>query len=268
MNTTVPTSVPNVSATMKAYPLAECFFSCPTATKLLDSERFIKPLLIDSQNISGAKTRIIWKSDYTPISSKILIAEEDLVTSKSLRNLAFEIFNTQTTSTGLFQQARIGDVEMDSYARQIEEHERADTQEHFELIKQCGNHWTMSPEEQEKYTQDSFTVPETHFFIQEVSCHTDDYRQEWIRNFQKIYCEKHPADSRSCETNMTDLCNFDTVRNMPISERKEFIRERICKLFPQAHVTVKNDPVIRKPMQTKCPELLEKSSLQTIQVEL
>lgn len=266
----LPTSVPNVYATMKAYPLAKRFCSCPTAAQLLDSERFIKPLLIDTQDIIGAaaQAHTYWKSNHAPISAKILIAEENLQTTKSLSHLAFEIFNTQRTSKDLYRQATLGNVGMDSYARQLEEHEIADTQEHYELIKQCGIHWSMPPEEQEKYTQGELTDQEVTLFMAEYSCHTDGIRQIWVEKCQKIYCEKHPADNRSCNTKMTDLCNDNMVRRMSNSERGMFLIKRICELFPQAHVTVKNDPDVRGIIRENCPELLEKPSQQLKQEEL
>jgi hypothetical protein len=267
----MPTSVPNVFAAVKMLPLAERFFSCPAAAKLFNSERFIKPILIDCHNIMTATTKITLENDITPTSAEIFIAEEDLQTTKSLGSLAFEIFNAQIQnfSRGLHQQASLGNVGMDAYARQSEEYEFADTHEYFELIEQCGNQWSMSPQEQKEHTNDKNQPLEVDLFIQEISCHTDLYRQEWVKKYQKIYCEKHPADSRSCEKGKaTDLCSLNTVKNMPDADRIEFVRSRICKLFPQAHDTVKNDPDIRKIVQDRCPELLEKSSPQPKQEEL
>jgi hypothetical protein len=264
----IPTSIPNVSATKKAFSLAERFFSCPAAAKVLESERFIKPILIDTHNISGALCLTFLDNNYNSLEARILIPEKNLQTTKSLDDLAFEIFNAQGASNSLHQQASLGNVGMDSFARQVEEIERANTQEHYELLKKCGNHWSMSPEELEKYTRDENLHPEIHLFTQETFCHTDVYRQKWVEQFQKTYCAKHPEEKRSCDTKMTDLCSFDMVLSMPDSERNEFIRERICKLFPQAHVTVKNDPGIRAVIEAKCPEVLEKSSPQSIQDEL
>lgn len=264
------TPVPHVFATWKAYSLAERFFSCPHAAKLVQSKRFIKPILIDIQNIPGAETRIHWESNFSPSAAQILIPEKYLQTTKVLRTLAYEIFNAQgnVQGTSLYQQASLGTLGIDSYARQSEEHELAKTQEHFELIKQCGNHWKMSPEELKTYTSYENQHPEMYLFIQEIACHTDFFRKEWVKKFQKIYCDKHPSDSHSCETKMTDLCNLDMLRTMPVAEKAAFLRERICKLFQEAHVQVKNDPSIRAAMQAKCPELLEKSSPQPIQEEL
>jgi hypothetical protein len=271
MTNSIPTSVLGVFATAKAYPLTERFFSCPQAAKLLDSERFIKPILIDTtQNIAAAITLIHWNSDYTTATAaKILIAEEDLQTTQALKNLAFEIFNAQGTSKGfLYQQAILGNVGMDSYARQAEDREASGTQEHYELIKQCGNHWTISPEELEAASLEENEQPEIKLFVEEIYCHTDYYRREWVEKYQTIYCEKHPADNRSCETKKTDLCNLDTVRRMSFAEQTKFSRERICKLFPQAPDTVKNDPYFRAIILGKCPEVLEKSSPQPSHEEL
>jgi hypothetical protein len=66
----------------------------------------------------------------------------------------------------------------------------------------------------------------------------------------------------------SDLCDVKMVRSMPCSVKIEFESERYCKLFPQAHVTVKNDPDIRAVIQAKCPELLGKSLNQLIQEDL
>lgn len=267
--TIVDTSVPNVLATVKTYPLAERFCSCPYAAKLLDSERFIKPMFIDTQNIPGATTGVQWNSDYTtPIFAEILIAEEDLQTTKSLHSLAIEIFNAQRNvqETSLDQQASLGNVGMDAYAREKEEIEAVKTQENIELLKQCRKQWSMSPKELAEYTYGATLDPEVYLFFQEIYCHTEKYRQLWVERYQQSYCEKHPAESRSCDTKLTDLCSLDMV--MPKSERRELERERICKLFPEAHKKVKNDPGIRSVIQDKCPELLKKSSQQPIQDEL
>jgi hypothetical protein len=251
--------------------LAERFFSCRTALKLLDSERFIKPLFIDAQNIPGARSYVDYeKSTYNPNSAEIVIPEKQLQSATALRDLAFEIFNTQSSSPSLYKQAELGNVGMDAYARQREEQETADTQEHHKLIKQCAKQWKLSPKTLEEYSLKENENLEVVLFRDEYVCHTDRYRQEWIDRFQKIYCDKHPDDfGRSCKTKKKDLCDQDKLLSMSLSKRSEFAFKRACKLFPQAHENVKNDPDTRKMIQRECPEVLEKkSSNQAIKKDL
>jgi hypothetical protein len=267
------TSVPNVFASTKALalPFIELFLSCPHAAKLLESERFIKPILIDIETIPRAQTQIYSENNFEkPTGVKILIPEKHLQTTEALQRLAYEIFNAQRSPqrTSLYQEAALGNVDMDSYARKSEEDELAKTQEHFELIKQCWSPWKMSSQELKTYTSNENRHPEMHFFIQEVACHTDVFRKEWIQKFQEPYCKKHPADSRSCKTKKTDLYDDIRGKSMPDAEKKKFEIERICKLFPQAHLTIKNDPSIRKIIQDNCPKALEKSSKPPKQEEL
>lgn len=201
----------------------------------------------------------------------ILIPEKLLQSTKALLDLAFEIFNTQRSSSGLDlqKQAELGNVGMDSYARKREERETADTQEHHKLIKQCAKSWKLSPKTlEESFLKENENL-EVDLFKQEYVCHTDRYRQEWIDMFQKIYCNKHPDDfGRSCKTKKKDLCDQDKLLRMSLSERSEFAFKRACKLFPQAHENVKNDPATRKMIQRECPSALGKSSNQPIKKDL
>jgi hypothetical protein len=150
----------------------------------------------------------------------------------------------------------------------MENDEMSDTKDQSKLIKECGNHWNMSPEEIEQHTQFENQHPEVTLFIQEFDCHTDGYRQQWVENFQKPYCAKHPEDTRSCNTKKEDLCSTEMLNSMSNKEREVFFKRRICKLFPEAHVAVKNDPRIRKIVEEKCPEVLKKSSNQSVKEDL
>ncbi len=272
MTLVISTSAAGVYAkSEEAFLLAERFFSCPPALKLLDSERFIKPIFIDAQNIPAARSYVDYeRSTYNPDSAEILIPKKHLQSTKSLLDLAFEIFNTQRSSTGLYKQAELGNVGMDSYARQKEERETADTQEHHKLIKQCAKPWKLSPKTLEEYPLKENENLEAALFRDEYTCHTDRYRQEWIDLFQKIYCDKHPDDfGRSCKTKKKDLCDQDKLLSMSLSKRSEFAFKRACKLFPQAHEDVKNDPDTRKMIQRECPNVLgKKSSNQPIKKDL
>src|ERR1700679_3481883 len=87
ISTSFLTSVPDVYATKNAVSLTERFFSCPAAAKLLDSERFIKPILIDVQNISHPETSLKLESDDNFIkflNATIAIPEIHLHTNKAL----------------------------------------------------------------------------------------------------------------------------------------------------------------------------------------
>jgi len=151
---------------------------------------------------------------------------------------------------------------MDQFARLIEKHETAATHDHIKLLKQCGNHWSMSPEELKGYTQIENDLIEVYLFLQEIVCHTDHYRKEWIRLYQNTYCANYPADDRSCKTNPADFCSIHVYKRMSGSEQGEFIKNRTCKLFPHAHESVKNDPYYRGIVQDRCPEAMEKSKKQ------
>jgi hypothetical protein len=265
----VSTSVPGVYASTDAFSLAERFFSCPAAAKRLDSEEFIKPILIDSQNIPGPKSDIDYdKSNYNPKRATILIPEKHLPSTKALTGLAFEIFNIKKSAANLNKQANLGDMGMDSFAMQKEDEETRDAKEHFKLIKQCAKPWKLSPKEVEEYMGDYNVSLEVTRFRDEIMCHTDRYRQQWIDLFQKNYCKKHPSDSRSCETKKKDLCDHDQLISMSRSKQLDIAGKRACKMLPQADESVKKDPFIRGLLQEACPEALRKSTKQPMKKDL
>jgi hypothetical protein len=251
--------MPNVFTRKRAAGLIRAIFACPEAKTLLNSSRIVKPLLIDvDPELSSGVTEVDFGSDGIPFAI-IWISEKFLGTTSALKLLAFEIFNAQHSSLKKYK-AKMGDIGMDSYARQLEELEYANTFPSYALIRKCGKAWQLSEKELEENEQSELhhSQPEVHFFMQETSCHTDHYRRQWIDEYQKIYCKKHPEDSRSCEAKMTDFCELNAFRSMPLLEQIEIVLENTCKAFPEAHATVKNDPGILNSVSKKCPEVLEK----------
>lgn len=250
----VSTPVYGIFATQDTALLVETFLSCSVASRLLNSEQFIKPMIIESSNLPFAKTLIGYIEN--SLVAKIEIPEKILRKTKALEDLAFEIFNTQPSSNEVNQAAELGNVGMDSYARQIEEQEYLRTLQHHKLISQCSKAWKLPPERVKHNTYIENRGWELNFFNQEYGCHTDYYRKKWIELYQKNYCKNQPDDTRSCMTNKADLCDFEKVQKLSPWESSAFLDKRICKLFPQAHEKVKNDPDIRMIIQENCPEAL------------
>lgn len=223
----VPTSVSNVFASPDALSLVEKFCSCPAALKLFSSA--VKPLFIISTTQASAS--------FAPAKGHawIQIPKRELQTKDSLDSLAFEMFNAQNSLGDLIRRgirSDDGKVGMDTYAieTQMEEHFR--TRGIAQLKEQCAEVWDLAPDTR-------FQDPILDLFEQEVNCHTDSYRQQWIDNHQTNYCAKHPEDKRSCEVNKEDLCDYLKVLELPEHDRSKLEKERFCKMFPHAHEKVK-----------------------------
>jgi hypothetical protein len=256
MDTIFPISdLPDVFTTTRAVGLTTSFFACSEAKTLLNSSRFIKPLFIDIDlEFKGGRTQVDYDENGKPFA-QIGISNR-LGRVSALKLLAIEIFNAHYS----YLHPNLEMKNMDTYARRIEEIEYENTKPHFALIKQCGKTWRLSKKELEQYERAELahSQPEFHFFHQEIACHTDYYRRQWIDDYQKIYCEKHPEDSRSCEAKKDDFCDLEVFRSLPIFEQDKIEMEKTCKAFPEAHATVKTHPDILASILENCPEVLGK----------
>ena len=239
----------SVYAASSMLPLVTQFFSCPAAQKLLDSDQIIKPLFIRSTQYNSPYCDIAYDAEWNPRMSTIGIPEWHLKTKRvAISDLMYELLNANASYSRLLKLAAKGEVELDLFAREYEQIEQAATRGRFQLNQECSKGWDLPALSIEADCPDQ----EIHQFNQEIWCHTDAIRRQWIDKFQKIYCEKNPKDERSCKTKRDELCDYQ----LPESFGAGALAKRVCKLFPSAHEKVRIDPEYRKIIASHCPEKL------------
>ncbi len=250
-------NLPNVYSDLSTYEAVEKFLSCPSALKFVQSDSVFKPLYVmPSNTLFSPRGGLTFGDDYSsPISSEISLPAKSLESDEAVKNLAFEIFNLKTDKSFLLAKAEKGEVGMDEFARAIEIQESEDTKNFVQLREQCSEIWDLPVDDldYEFVNMDQ----ETNLFAQEVQCHTDAIRKQWIDKFKKIYCAKHPDDTRSCTAKKKDLCNLQELYKDPNGQNTmEIVTERTCRLFPNASQSVKNYPKFRTIVEAFCPEAL------------
>ncbi len=234
----ISTSITGVSAASSTLPLVAQFLSCSAASKWISSSEVEKPLSIEATKQSFAETITDFDKTYKPKKIKILIPETHLHSNEGLADLVFEIFNAGTEYVKLqgatIKKARAGDLSMDQFAKDTETNENRSNRARARLKQQCPE-FQLAPSAFELSTEPL----EILLFTQDIDCHTDFYRSDWIDLYQKAYCDKHPEEDRSCKTKKSDLCDLDQVERMPQEKKQKIYANRICKLYPQAVESVK-----------------------------
>ena len=252
----IPTAIPNVFASPETLPLVNQYLSCTAAKQLLSSGDIVKPLFIKatkSQNF--AETQSSFNKDYKPTRIEILIPESHLKTKDGLGDLIFEIFNAKTSYVSdqaeRLKAAASGHLSMDAFAKSTEISELSSAHDHAELRKQCQNLRLPSDEVVDHLKDQPLEVA---LFAQDVDCHMDIYRSDWIDQYQTAYCARHPSDTRSCQVRTSDLCDRNQILAMPKQKREKIYAERICKMFLNAHQDVKNHREYQNFVEKKCPK--------------
>lgn len=251
-----PTAIPNVFASPETLSLVNQYLSCPAAKQLLSSNDIVKPLFIKAtEDQNFAETASYYNKDYKPTRVEILIPKSHVKTKEGLGDLVFEIFNARTSyvsdQAARLKQAASGSLSMDAFARNTEISELSHARDHAELRKKCAN-LKLPPDEVVDHLKDQ--PIEVALFAQDVDCHTDIYRSDWIDLYQAAYCAQHPSDTRSCQTTKQALCNHNQMLAMPKQNREKAFKERICKMFPNAHQDVKNHREYRNFVEKTCPK--------------
>lgn len=251
----ISTVVPGVYATPTTSPLLDQFISCPAAKDLIFSNEVMKPLYIEPTKQAFAETVSLFNKDYKPTKLTISIPEQNLNTKEGLSDLFFEIFNAKTRfvseQAATLKAARAGDLSMDQFAKRYEENELKNVHEHSQLRQACRA-LNLPFDETTDLLKDK--PLEIALFAQDIDCHTDIYRGDWLLDYQKIYCAKHPEDIRSCIAKKSDLCDMDRVLRLPQDKKQRFLKNRICRMFPNANEVVKTYTQYQKFFEKSCPK--------------
>lgn len=243
----VSTPIPGVYATPSMLHLVNQFLSCPAAKTLIFSEAIFKPIFIQEtkQNIAETLSHVN-TAHWKPLKMVISIPERN-----GVEDLIFEIFNTKIDFINLqsrrIKEAKAGNLSMDQFARGIEIDELNHAHEHAALSSQCKM-LDLPP----SFVNDHLDQPlEAMLFVEDLECHTDYYRADWIDQYQNAYCIKHPNDARSCTTQKSDLCDRNQLLALPQDEMGKVVKDRICKKFPQAHEDGKR--LFQQFVEENCP---------------
>lgn len=249
----IKTSISSVFASQNAHALAESFISCSAAQILLESAETSKPLWIRSTPSMGPSTGFVTKDGVVQGTQIFLpervLAPNDENKENGLHLLAYEIFNAQTSKySDLLKQVEKGEVGMDLFAKMVEKKEIDTTNKQYELIEKCKDQWNFFIKKP--------IDPDAELFLAEVSCHTDVYRTQWIKNVQPLYCSKHPDDNRSCKSKVDDFCNWELLETMPEEFSDRIRSARLCEMYPTSPESAKNLPFILNKIEQNCPQIL------------
>ena len=252
----VSTPISRVFASPSTLPLVHKYLSCAAAKQLLSSDAIVKPLFIEATREQNfAETQAFFDKNYKPTKIKILIPESDVQTKEGLGDLVFEIFNAHTRyvteQASRLKAAAAGNLSMDAFARNNEISELNNAQEHAELRKKCQV-LKLPPDEVVDHLKDK--PLEVALFVQDTDCHTDIYRGDWIDLYQTKYCAQHPSDARSCEAKKKALCDRNQVLAMTEQNRNKIYKDRICKMFSNAHPDVKKESLYQNFVKNNCPQ--------------
>jgi len=244
----VSTPIPGVYATPSMLHLVNQFLSCPAAKTLISSKAIFKPIFIQETKQNIAKTLYHVNTDHwKPLKMVISIPERN-----GVEDLIFEIFNTKidfiNSQSRRVKEAKAGNLSMDQFARGIEIDEFNHAHEHAALSSQCKM-LDLPPSFVNDHLKDQ--PIESALFMEDIECHTDVYRADWIDQYQNIYCIKHPDDARSCTTKKSDLCDRNQLLVLPQDKMEQVLKDRICKKFPQAHEDGKR--MYRPFVEENCP---------------
>lgn len=265
----LPTSVPKVwGDSLRAVSLVDQFYSCPAAKEWIASSEEIKPVMVQlSDQIFGAYALVSFKES-DEFRSRIFI-QASSSDKEALGYLVFELFNTlhKAPLLELDKQARQGELAMDAYALGKEMLEYDTAEKSDALIERCTTEWQIP------MTYPEFKGNPIHLlFWQEVTCHTDSYRQGWIDHHQRAYCSKNPQDTRSCGQEIQrDLCDREAVKKLHKEEPvayNEFIKNRICKVFFAANETTRANRDVIEAAIIPCLPLFSIQSLPLTSKEL
>lgn len=238
-----------------ATELGERFCKCPHANEILK----LLPCLTElNVGIEGPQVRIR-SSNIDPLRATIDIPEYSFNSKEAIKGIAFEIFNVQNSVSllNLVKESRLGQIGIDQYALGAEKIEYESLQSYYSLMKKCGKDWLLEEEDLKKISEQSDLfeeqTEEESLLLQEVTCHTDGTREDWIDQIQSHYCKLHPEDGRSCAVSKSDLCDFLTS---PISN------QATCARLSNAAETTKR--FFRTQLCRVCPEIYEKPGRQCI----
>jgi hypothetical protein len=242
--------------------LMEQFCSCPEAKIAVDAFTKTAPIEVEVGDISLAISIQRSKSDafgqFFLEKSMIKIPEHE-TNSTRLNDLAFEIFNTQQNEQydNFCALAETGKIGMDLFALQTELDEFNSLKNGYvPLIQKCQAKWKLDSEAIEEMNHYNLVDEKDHLIIQEIECHTDMYRIQWIINFKERYCKEHPEDLRSCETQLEQLC--DSYEMTAVDE--EISTMRACTLFSE--FSEKGKKLYEDIVKKYCEEKLQPSKIE------
>jgi hypothetical protein len=248
-----PTSF--VAIGREAFKVMEHFCACPEAKNLI-SEQTV-PVEVTVGNFSNAKTDFYIGLKSRDIEKAVIKIPKSETNENKVTGLAFEILNFLTP---IMPESILGaPVSMDRFARERELEDIRATEKQFpQLLQNCQKEWGVDQKQINKLFQE--INDQDSLIEQEIECHTDAYRRQWIKLYQKTYCKDHPEDLRSCKTTPQQLCNHDKLKQMPEEEMNKILIKRLCAFFPQ--FSERGKEPYSNVVQKFCPEILAKEHLE------
>jgi hypothetical protein len=238
--------------------LMENFCACSEAKDVIASFTQNVSVEVEVSNISRATTIRDYAKGLSGnlflVKALIKIPEHPQYSSR-IRDLAFEVFNTGNKTSEALILAQKGELSMDLYAQKKEIDEFKSTKIHVQLLQKCQNIWELDQSRINILKNYNNFEEADDLNAQEIECHTDTYRMEWIELYQEEYCTKYPEDSRSCQARIEQFCDYYKLYEMPKEERMQIIMKRLCALFSKFSSNAKKFYAFN--VKKFCPKILE-----------
>jgi hypothetical protein len=242
--------------------LMEQFCSCPEAKIAVDAFTKTAPIEVEVGDISRATTFRCYARSLLGelfLEKSLIIIPKQEKNSSRLNRLAYEIFNTQPNEQHdkLVALEEAGEIGMDLFAVKTELHEFNFIKNgYIPLIQKCQTQWKVESEAEDHIKYLNSIDVRDHLITQQIECHTDMYRIHWIKHDKDTYCKVHPEDSRSCQTQLEQLCDIDKMTAVD----KEISTMRACILFSELSEEGKKlyEDIVKK----YCEEKLQPSKIE------
>jgi hypothetical protein len=193
------------------YEAVKAVESLPDAAKLIDEVQAEGPIGIESQYFTESDFEALWDSENRII---YVNASRNDTLGKEISSILFELHNAKTNKNlrDLFQQAKSGQIDKDSYVKCVERMEHGNALNTSLLIEK-GIDQSIFPEDSRWEIFSSF---EDHYKIQQIYGHS-----QWIAERFDSMC---PTPRRK-----TYNGTIDGIDKMSLGEKDKIVRLLVLK---------------------------------------
>jgi hypothetical protein len=235
-----------------AFKLMETFCKCPQAVDLINLETTVVRVIVGDFSITA--TDVFINDDTRKIERKMINIPEQRTSEGRITGLAFEVFNCLGLNNAHNIISRAKTISMDLFAREMELQESGQTKGYVPLLQNCQKEWGVDQKRIDTKILHKDWNEEDELIQQEIQCHTDIYRLQWIKLYQDTYCNNNSEDLRSCKTKPHQLCDAEKLSRIDKKEKSKIVSQRFCALFPLFSEQAKK--TLMELVQKTCPGVL------------
>jgi hypothetical protein len=234
-----------------AFKLMEKFCECPQAKNLIKLQTIPLGVTVGDFSLPTTVSDGVRKRSLEDVFIYIPKSSTD---KKKVTELAFELFNSIGLKNIIDIHVRANTLSMDLFAREVELQEQRLHKGYLQLLQNCQKKWRVDQEviDTEKALQ--MLNDEDKLIAEDIACHTDTYRLQWINLYQPDYCKDHQEDLRSCSAKPEQLCHADKMQQMPEEQAEQIRLQRLCALFSKFSEHAKK--LFTPKVKQICPKVL------------